>query len=410
MADSKVTDLTENTTPAVTDLLYIVDDPGGTPAGQKVTLANIKALVNDITTDAEWDAAGDLVYGTGANTADRLAIGTVGQVLTVNAGETAPEWANAASGDVATDAIFDAKGDLAVGTGANTAAKLTVGAANTFPMADAGETTGLKYALAPYHVCQGRLTLTTGVPVTTADVTAAATLYFTPYAGNAVGLFDGTYWDILAFSELSLDISGYTASKPYDIWIYNNSGTPTLDSTVWTNATTRATALTTQDGIYVKTGAVDRRYLGTIYINSSGGQTDDAATKRCVFNCYNRKARHLRVSEFTAHNYETGTWRSWNANDAVRVEYMLGVYEERPFLGLKARAETASVGVGYDATNGSSISELECQSNAVTGVIDLSGLGTYASTAVGYHFLQVVEYGYSGATQSYVVFGGMIWA
>jgi len=310
--------------------------------------------------------------------------------------------------------IVDAKGDLIAGTAADAVARLAVGAANTFPMADAGETTGLKWAAAQYAACGGRLTLTTATPVTTADVTGATTVYFTPYSGSqscgTIGLFDGTYWDILAFSELSLDISGYTASKPYDIWIYNNSGTPTLDSTVWTNATTRATALTTQDGIYVKTGATDRRYLGTIYINSSGGQTDDAATKRCVFNCYNRKARHLRVSEFTAHNYETGTWRSWNANDAVRVEYMLGVYEERPFLGLKARAETASVGVGYDATNGSSISELECQSNAVTGVIDLSGLGTYASTAVGYHFLQVVEYGYSGATQSYVVFGGMIWA
>ena len=34
----------------------------------------------------------------------------------------------AASGSVATDAIYDAKGDLPVGTGANTAAKLTVGA------------------------------------------------------------------------------------------------------------------------------------------------------------------------------------------------------------------------------------------------------------------------------------------
>ena len=46
-------------------------------------------------------------------------------------------------GDVATDAIWDAKGDLAVGTGADTAAKLTVGANGTYLKAASGEATGL---------------------------------------------------------------------------------------------------------------------------------------------------------------------------------------------------------------------------------------------------------------------------
>jgi hypothetical protein len=44
------------------------------------------------------DAAGDLVYGTAADTLGRLAIGTAGQVLKVNAGATAPEWGDAAGG------------------------------------------------------------------------------------------------------------------------------------------------------------------------------------------------------------------------------------------------------------------------------------------------------------------------
>jgi hypothetical protein len=42
--------------------------------------------------------AGDLLYGTAADTVARLGIGTVGQVLQVNSGATAPEWAAAASG------------------------------------------------------------------------------------------------------------------------------------------------------------------------------------------------------------------------------------------------------------------------------------------------------------------------
>ena len=41
--------------------------------------------------------AGDLIYGTAADTVARLGIGTAGQVLKVNSGATAPEWGAAAS-------------------------------------------------------------------------------------------------------------------------------------------------------------------------------------------------------------------------------------------------------------------------------------------------------------------------
>ena len=42
--------------------------------------------------------AGDLLYGTAADTMARLGIGTAGQVLKVNSGATAPEWGAAAAG------------------------------------------------------------------------------------------------------------------------------------------------------------------------------------------------------------------------------------------------------------------------------------------------------------------------
>lgn len=44
--------------------------------------------------DSIWDAAGDLVQGTGSNTAARLGIGTANQLLRVNSGATAVEWAS----------------------------------------------------------------------------------------------------------------------------------------------------------------------------------------------------------------------------------------------------------------------------------------------------------------------------
>ena len=74
--------------------------------------------------------------------------GTSGYQLTTD-GAGVLSWAAAGSGggggDVATDIIFDAKGDLAVGTGSDTANNLPVGADNTIIMADSAETMGLKY-------------------------------------------------------------------------------------------------------------------------------------------------------------------------------------------------------------------------------------------------------------------------
>lgn len=60
-------------------------------------------------------------------------------------GTWTPLFTGGAGGSVATDAIWDAKGDLAVGTGANTAAKLTVGTNGKALIAASGEATGLKW-------------------------------------------------------------------------------------------------------------------------------------------------------------------------------------------------------------------------------------------------------------------------
>lgn len=101
------------TTPADTDLVKdgaaairtlgngidtsLVDLKGGT-TGQNLRKNSNTDL--DFTwagdaTNTVVDAAGDLLYGTAADTLGRLAIGTAGQVLKVNSGATAPEWGSA---------------------------------------------------------------------------------------------------------------------------------------------------------------------------------------------------------------------------------------------------------------------------------------------------------------------------
>jgi len=57
-----------------------------------------RAPTNPLATDTLWDAAGDLVVGTGPNTAGKLAKGTTLQVLRVKADESTLEWAASAGG------------------------------------------------------------------------------------------------------------------------------------------------------------------------------------------------------------------------------------------------------------------------------------------------------------------------
>jgi hypothetical protein len=88
------------------------------------------------------DAKGDLMVGTAADTAARLAVGTDGHFLTAASGEaTGLIYAL----DPVTDAVTT-KGDIVAATAADTLSRLGVGADTTVLTADALETTGMKWA------------------------------------------------------------------------------------------------------------------------------------------------------------------------------------------------------------------------------------------------------------------------
>jgi hypothetical protein len=79
--------------------------------------------------------AGDILYGTAADTVARLGIGTAGKVLKVNSGATAPEWAVDPTTDVVTTA-----GDLIYGTGADAVTRLGIGTAGQVLKVNSGAT------------------------------------------------------------------------------------------------------------------------------------------------------------------------------------------------------------------------------------------------------------------------------
>lgn len=92
---------------------------------------------------------------------------------------------------------------------------------------------------------QARLTLTSGVPVTTTDVIGATSIYWTPYKGNSVTLWDGSNWTTYALTEQSLALVALTAFMGYDVFAFQNSGVPNIEILPWLNGTVTFAAGTT---------------------------------------------------------------------------------------------------------------------------------------------------------------------
>lgn len=213
-----------------------------------------------------------------------------------------------------------------------------------------------KAPISPREPPCGRLTLTSGLPVTTSDVTAATTVYYTPAGScNQIALYDGTAWSDYSFVELSIAVPATTATG-YDVYAYDNAGVVTLELTAWTNLTTRATVPVLQNGVYVKTGALTRRFLGSFRTTGVSGQTEDSVTKRYVSNYYNRVRRTLQRFETTASwTYTTATVRQANGATANQVEIFNCFAGIAMDLGLTAAAvndagNSVSFGIGESST------------------------------------------------------------
>lgn len=295
-------------------------------------------------------------------------------------------------------------------------------------------------------VPQGRLTLTTALPVTVADVTAAGTVYYTPTVGDQLPIYDGTNLVPTTFAELSLALnsnSGHTgyhqSGKGFDCFVFNDSGTIRLGTgPAWSSDTSRGSGAGTTElerykGLLVNKVSITLRfgtssgdtvavaarkgtYVGSFYCTANG-QTEDSAVNRYVWNTFNRVRRHMKVIEGTdSWAYTTATMRQANASTANQLNFFRGLNEDNMEADLSVSAANSGAGVsvlatiGLDATNAKAADVVSPIIHSTGAAYIFSLRATYRGLpGLGKHYLAWIEYSSAtGTTTWYGDVGGTL--
>jgi len=270
---------------------------------------------------------------------------------------------------------------------------------------------------------QQRLTLTSGVPVLSTTVTAAGTIYETPYLGNMIPLWNGTNFVATPAAETSNVLANSStgnagpaaavASSCYDLYEWSNSGTPTLTrGPAWTSCATRAgtgTGLTRVNGILTNTSAITNgpgagagTYVGTFATDPGGAtvtwQYGSAAANggAGIFNLwneYNRRPVFTQVIDTTASwTYALTTIRAAHGSTTWRVTFVSGLAEDSfssVFNEIATVATSGSIlpGIGLDSTTTYS----GATGQTPTGITVGTGTGSFSSVNIGQHFYSALE-------------------
>jgi hypothetical protein len=272
----------------------------------------------------------------------------------------------------------------------------------------------------------GRLTLTSGVQVLTSTVSGAGTIYFTPYLGNQIGIYNGSSFVNTAFSELSQTTTDTTKSPAavannsnYDLFVWLDSSTVRCTrGPAWSSDTARGTGAGTTElervlgfmvnKVSITNGPAAQRglYVGSVRSNGSAlidwiyGGIDTAAILG-VWNMFNRvDVGTFMLSSVDSFTMTSNGVRAWNNSNTNRISFISGLREEcfiaRGY-GLVSGSFPAGLGIGFNST--SAISGL----NAIYkgGSIPGGGFSLHAASALGYNYFQALEVSEGGAATGY---------
>lgn len=332
------------------------------PAGTlKANTGASSAAPSDVAPSAFLDAAfgatqGNVLYR-GASAWASLGPGTAGQVLTTGGSGANPSWA------------------AATGSGGSGAPEI-----------------------------QGRLTLTSSTPVLTSSVTGAGTIYFTPYGGASVALWNGSAFAATTFAELSASTSGLAANTVYDLFVWKNGSTVTLSfgpswaagatagSTTARGSGAGSTALSRVQGTLVNAVAISSgpaagygTYVGTILTDASGATVSmnfggsaagGSAARLGVWNAYNRKAAAAAVYDTTtSHTYASATVRPYNNSAGNAIIGVAGLVED----AVDVTFRTLETNGGTPSTSGTADARIGIAVNSTTVNAASQGASPYGT-------------------------------
>jgi len=275
---------------------------------------------------------------------------------------------------------------------------------------------------------QGRLTLTSGTPVLSATVSAATSVFYTPYIGNIITTYNGTTLFQTATSELSVALgSNWVTNSNYDFYIGFDSSTLRLCSgAAWTSDTARNETLVRVNGVLLNNASMTCRYNNTTtftcaaqrcsYVGTmrtgAAGQTNyifgassagGTAASFGLWNMYNRVGIGTLVQDSTASWTQAATSiRAENSSNGNRCSFLLGQQEDEVYASFQGMANAVSAtgqsqtGIGLDSTTTFSgpIGFLQA---SFTGSIR----GEFETNTLGWHFLQALEGTSAGGTTTW---------
>ncbi len=287
----------------------------------------------------------------------------------------------------------------------------------------------------------GRLTNLSGAPVQTSSTAGATSIYYAPYIGNLVSIYNGTNLQAYQFTSSASDSVGLTlalgsnwaANSAFDVFVTLVTGSPTLCTVPWTNTTTRATALAKYDGLWTNGALATCRYsnaattsmaanqgtyLGSFYTNGSTGTVDwklgssasgGGAASLGVWNYYNRVTVTATVTDSeTRYTYASSTYRQAGGSAGNQVAFMVGVIEDSfhaIYLNAIATASTlntqAVVGLTLNATNTNTTNFVCYTQTAAPTYCQGPDVVLLFLPALGYNYVAAVESSGTSASNTY---------
>lgn len=201
-------------------------------------------------------------------------------------------------------------------------------------LTDGGSTTLHRHPVSggSNSVCDGRLTLVSGTPVPTTDVAETTELWYQPYIGNNIALYDGvSNWNMYEFDSTKISTVGMVSGTNHDIFAYASGTNVLFENVAWTNDSTRATALVYVDGILSKSGDTAKRLLGTIRTNAAT-KIIFTQTKRFVSNVYNQRLAGLFTcpgyvdnNSATTYTITATTFAEMNGGVGSKLEFVYSI-------------------------------------------------------------------------------------